>query len=57
LVVYEETLSEEAKRTEEENVRIPAFLILDKNGTIIKKHTGFEQGIVEKNLLQLLSAQ
>jgi len=40
-----------------ENVRIPAFLILDKNGTIIKKHTGFEPGIVEKNLLQLLSAQ
>lgn len=37
-----------------EDVRIPAFLILDKEGKINKKHTGFEQGIIEKTLLELL---
>lgn len=40
-----------------EKVRIPALLILDKAGIVIKKHMGFEQGMVEKYLLQLLSAQ
>ena len=40
-----------------EKVRIPTFLILDKEGIVRKKHLGFEQGILEKNLKQLLSGQ
>ena len=40
-----------------EDVRIPAFLILDKEGIVVKKHMGFEQGMVEKVLLKLISAQ
>ena len=40
-----------------EKVRVPAFLILDKKGIVIKKHLGFDQGIVEKILLKLLSAK
>jgi peroxiredoxin len=39
-----------------EDVRIPAFVILDKKGIIVKKHMGFEQGMVEKILIKLLSA-
>ena len=40
-----------------EDVRIPAFVIIDKKGIVIKKHMGFEQGMLENILLQLLSAK
>jgi len=38
-----------------EDVRIPAFLILDQQGKVVKKHLGFEEGILESALLKLLS--
>jgi peroxiredoxin len=38
-----------------ENVRIPTLFIVDREGKIVEKHEGLEQGTVEKTLKALLS--
>lgn len=40
-----------------EDVRIPAFFIINKECKVVKKHLGFERGIMEKTLLDLLSTR